>query len=188
MAQNFRGAVTLVVRTDTEPLALAPAIERIVRDLEPGLPLYNIRTMQQQLTGSPMGLMPFRFGATIAGVQGLLVLVLALAGIYGLVSLNVSRRTAEIGLRVALGARPWTIVLLVARQGVTLTGIGLLIGMPLAFAAAQPLGRLLYGVSPRDTLVYAGVALLTTAVTLLACYVPARRAARIDPMTALRCE
>jgi predicted permease len=188
LAQNFRGAVTLVVSTATEPLTLAPAIERIVREMEPDLPLYNVRTMEQQLANSPMGLMPLRFGATIAGVQGLLVLLLALAGIYGLVSFNVSRRTREIGVRVALGAGPWTIVKLVARRSLVLSGIGLAIGLPLAFVVAQPLGRLLYGVRPTDVAVYASLALAIAAITLLACWLPARRAAKVDPMVALRCE
>ena len=188
LAQNFRGAVTLVVSTATEPLALAPAIERIVRGIEPDLPLYNVRTMEQQLANSPMGLMPMRLGATIVGVQGLLVLVLALAGIYGLVSFNVSRRTREIGIRVTMGARPWTIAKLVARQSLVLAGVGLTIGLPLAFVVAQPLGRLLYGVSPADITVYASLAFVIAAITLLACWLPARRAAKVDPMVALRCE
>jgi predicted permease len=188
LAQNFRGGVTLVVRADGEPLALAPAIERIVRKMEPDLPLYNVRTMEQQVTASPLGLMPMRFGATIVGAQGLLVLMLALTGIYGLVSFNVSRRAREIGLRVALGARPWAIARLVTRQSLVLAGIGLAIGLPTAFVAMQPLGRLLYGVGPGDLFVYASVAFLIVAITLAACWLPARRATKVDPMTALRAE
>jgi len=188
LAQNFRGAVTLVVRTATEPSALAPAIERIMRDMEPALPLYNVRTMEQQLAGSPMGMLPIRFGATIVGAQGLLVLVLAVTGIYAMVSFNVSRRTREIGIRVALGARPWSIAALVARQSLVLSGIGLGIGLPLAFVVAQPLGGLLYGVSPTDIRAYAGLAFSMCAVTLLACWIPSRRATQVEPTKALRCE
>jgi predicted permease len=188
LAQNYRGGLTLVVRAEGDSLALAPAIERLVRQLEPGLPLYNVRTLEQQIATSPLGLMPIRFGAAVVGAQGLLVLLLALMGLYGLVSFNVVRRTREIGVRMALGARASDVVRLVVRQNAILATVGLLCGLPLAWAAVQPLGRLLYGVKPTDVGVFGGVALLILAITTFACWLPARRATRVDPMEALRAE
>jgi predicted permease len=188
LAQNFRGGVTVVVRTEVDPLALASAIGRIVREMEPDLPLFNIRTMEQQLKRSSMGLMPMRFGASFVGMQAVLVLVLTVMGLYGLVSFEVARRTREIAVRVALGAGYWDAVRLAIRHGLTLTLVGVVVGLPLAYIVVQPLGKLLYGASPQNVLVYTGVALLVGAVTLVACWLPARRAAKVDPMVALRCE
>jgi ABC-type antimicrobial peptide transport system permease subunit len=109
-------------------------------------------------------------------------------GLYGLVSFDVARRTREIAVRVALGAGYWDAVRLAIRHGLTLTLVGVVVGLPLAYIVVQPLGKLLYGASPQDVFVYAGVALLVGTVTLVACWLPARRAAKVDPMVALRCE
>ncbi len=188
LAQNFRGGVTLVIRTEGDALALAPAVEQIVRHMEPDLPLYHVRTMEQQIAGSPMGLMPIRLGVTIISAQGLLVLALALAGIYGLVSFNVARRTREIGLRMALGAGARDAARLVIRQSVTLTLLGLVVGLPLALLAVQPLRQLLYGVQVFDLVTFLSVAFGLVGVALIACWIPARRAAKVDPMVALRTE
>ena len=188
LAQNYRGGLTLVVRTGGDPLALAPAVEHLMRQLEPDLPLYNVRSLEQQIATSPFGLMPIRFGAAIVGTQGLLVLLLALMGLYGLVSFNVARRTREIGVRMALGASASDVVKLVVRQSAVLALIGLAIGIPLAFVAVQPLGHLLYGVKPADAAVFGGVTLLIMAITTIACWLPARRATRVNPTEALRAE
>lgn len=188
LAQNFRGGVTIVVRTDGDPLALAPSVERVVRELEPDLPVFNVRTMTQQVRRSPMGLMPLRFGTTIVAAQGLLALALALTGIYGLVTFAVARRTKEIGLRMALGATSITVMRLVAAQSVRLAVTGLLAGLPLALLAVRPLANVLVGVAPADPLVIAGVAFSIIAVALAACWLPARRATRVNPLDALRTE
>lgn len=188
LSQNFRGAMTLVVRAEGDPLALAPSIERLARELEPELPVFNVRTMEQQIGQSPMGLMPLRFGATMVGAQGVLALALALTGIYGLVSFQVGRRTREIGVRMALGATSANVVRVVAKQGVRLTLTGLVLGLPLAYFAIQPLRGLLYGASTTDALVFACVALLILAIALLASWLPAWRATRVNPIDALRAE
>ena len=188
LEQNFRAAMTLVVRTETEPLALAQPIERVVRKMEPELPLFGVRTMEQQITQSPQGLLPVRFGAAIIGLQGMMALALALGGIYGLVSFNVARRTREIGLRMALGASSTSVIRFVATRSVRLTLIGLALGLGLALLAMRPLGGLLYGVSPNDGLVFGGVTVLILAVAFVACWLPARRARRMNPVEALRAE
>jgi predicted permease len=188
LEQNFRGAMTLFVRTEGNPLALAPAVERVVRQLEPGLPLYNVRTMEQQISQSPMGLFAVRFGAAMVGLQGALALVLALSGIYGLVAFNVARRTREIGLRMALGANPARVLRLVATQSVRLTLVGLALGLAAATLLLRPLGQLLYGVAPNDVLVFASVTALILAIAFAACWLPARRATRTNPVDALRAE
>ena len=188
LAQNYRGNVTLVVRTERNPAQTSAAVERIVRQLDPALPLYNVRTMEQQMASSPLGLMPLRFGATIAGAQGVIALLLAALGIFGLVSFAVTRRTREIGIRMALGARSTDVLRLVTRQSFKLTLIGLACGLLLALGLTRALARLLYGVSPVDAVVFVGVGLLVSAITLLACWLPARRATRVNPVEALRAE
>ena len=188
LAQNYRGNLTLVVRTEGNPAPFGSAVERIVRQLDPDLPLYNVRTMEQQMASSPLGLMPLRMGATIAGAQGLVALLLAALGIFGLVSFAVTRRTREIGIRMALGARTADVLHLVTRQSFKLTFVGLACGLLLAFGLTRALAGILYGVSPTDAVVFAGVALLVSAITLLACWLPARRATRVNPVEALRSE
>jgi predicted permease len=188
LAQNYRGNVTLVVRTEGQPAQLSSAVERIVRQLDPDLPLYNVRSMEQQMASSPLGLMPLRMGATIAGAQGVIALLLAALGIYGLVSFAVTRRTREIGIRMALGARTADVLRLVTRQSFKLTLIGLACGLLLALGLTRALAGLLYGVSPTDAGVFVGVVLLVSAITLVACWVPARRATRVNPVEALRAE
>jgi predicted permease len=188
LAQNYRGQVTVTVRTEGPPLQLRSAVERIVHQLDPDLPLSGVRTMEQQIARSPLGLLPLRMGATIAGAQGLVALLLAGMGIFGLVSFAVTRRTREIGIRMALGARAVEVLRLVTRQSFKLTLIGLACGLPLAVAFTRALAGLLYGIGPFDPVVYVGVFLLVCAITLLAAWVPARRATRVNPIEALRAE
>jgi predicted permease len=188
LAQNYRGRATLVARTEGQPAQLSSAVERIVHQLDPDLPLYNVRTMEQQIASSPLGLMPLRMGAIIAGAQGLIALLLAALGIFGLVSFAVTRRTREIGIRMALGACTTDVLRLVTRQSFKLTFIGLACGLLLSVGLTRALTGILYGISPTDPVVFAGVVLLITAITLLACWLPARRATRVNPVEALRAE
>ena len=188
LAQHYSPSATLHVRTDGEPLALVPAIRQALADLDPNLPIYNVRTMEEHLRQSALALMPLRMAATLAGVQGLLGLGLAVMGIYGVVAFVVSQRTREIGIRMALGARRMDVLRLVVRDGWNLTLVGLGIGLALALLLALGLSRLLYGLNPMNLPVFAGVALVLAAVALLACYLPARRALRMDPVVALRAE
>jgi predicted permease len=188
IAQDPSANVTLAVRTMQSPPLLTRSIEQIVRRLDPGLPTRNVRTLEEQVERSPLGLMVFRFGTVIAATQGLLVLLLSVMGLYGLVSFAVARRTREIGIRLALGASARQVLVPVIRPSLILAGTGLLMGMLLAAAAALPLAGLLYGIRPHDVMVFGGVTLLIIAVTALAAWLPARRALRINPVDALRAE
>jgi len=188
LAQSYRGNATLIARTAGDPLQLAPAVERIVRQLDPDLPLHNVRTMEQQMVTSPLGLMPLRMGSMIAGTQGLIAMLLAALGIFGLISFAVTRRTKEIGIRMALGANAFNTIWQVTRQSFKLTLIGLACGLLTALGLTRALARLLYGVSPTDLSVFGGVVLLISAIAILACWLPARRATRINPLDALRTE
>jgi ABC-type antimicrobial peptide transport system permease subunit len=176
------------VWADTAPAALAPAVREVLRQMDPNLPIYNVRTMEEHLNDSAFAMMPLRFGAVLAGVQGLLGLLLAAMGLYGVVSYVVSQRTREIGVRMALGARSFDIIRLVVRDGLRLTLIGLAIGLLVSLGFTAILTKVLYGLTPAATPVFVAVVMLLAGVALLACYLPARRAAKVDPMHALRCE
>ena len=149
-------------------------------------PAYPIMmTMKQRLSNS---LLSQRMNMWLSGALGALALVLAAVGIYGVISFAVSQRTHEIGVRMALGAQEYNVLSIVVRQGMTLTMIGWSLGVILAVASTPIISSLLYGVTPMDPLASAGVSLVLIGVALLASYLPARRAARIDPMVALRDE
>jgi predicted permease len=188
LAQNYRGKATLAVRTMGDPLQLASAVQRTVRSLDPDLPLHDVRTMDQQIARSPMALMPLRMGSLFAGAQGLIALLLAALGIFGLVSFAVTRRTREIGIRMAMGARRIDVIRLVTLQSLELTFIGLVCGLLLTLGLTRVLARLLYGVSLTDITVFGGVVAVILAATGLACWLPAHRAASINPVETLRAE
>jgi ABC-type antimicrobial peptide transport system permease subunit len=189
MAQAYSTQVTLHVRTATgDPLALAPALQRIFRDLDPDLPVYNVRTMEEHLRSSAFAFLPLRMGAFLAGTQGLVGLLLAIMGIYGVVSYSVSRQTRDIGIRVALGARKFDVFRAVSRSGLRPALLGLALGLVASFGLTRLLAVLLYGINPVNVPVFTVVIFLMLGVSLLACWLPARRAARVDPVTALRQE
>ncbi len=188
LAQRHVSTVTLHVWADGAPGVLAPAVRGVLQQMDAHLPIYNVRTMEEHLNDSAFAMMPLRFGAVLAGVQGLLGLFLAAMGLYGVVSYVVSQRTREIGVRMALGARSFDILRLVVRDGLRLTLIGLAIGLLVALGFTAILAKVLYGLTPAATPVFAAVIVLLAGVASLACYLPARRAARVDPMVALRCE
>ena len=185
LLRDYNTTVTLVARTAGDPRTMINALRREVQALDPTLPLYDVKTLTEHMQ---VPLFPARTAATVLGSFGVLALVLAAIGIYGVMSYVVAGRTREIGVRMALGAQASDVLRLIVRQGMTLAIVGLACGLVAAFAAARLLTGLLYGVSPSDPLTFAGVALLLGAVALLACYVPARRATKIDPMVALRYE
>ena len=167
---------------------LAPQIEALRSELErldSTLPLYNVQTLSDHMS---VPLFPFRMAATVLGSFGILAIVLAAIGIYGVMSYVVAGRTREIGVRIALGAARRDVLLLIIKQGMTLAVIGLGIGLLTAFGVAQLLANLLFGISAVDPLTFAGVALLLALVAALACYVPARRATKVDPLVALHYE
>jgi predicted permease len=187
LAQKRMLPVTLQVRTAGEPERMAQGIIGLVKSLEPAMPLADALTMIEAV-GGPNGLLLFRLGAGLAGVIGILGLILATIGVYGVVSYMATQRTHEIGIRLALGALPTEILGMVLRQGVFVIAFGTVLGISAAFAIARLVGNFLIGVTATDPLTYAGVALMLGLVALAACYFPAWRATKVDPMTALRYE
>ncbi|HEX8179609.1 MAG TPA: ABC transporter permease [Pyrinomonadaceae bacterium] len=185
LLRDYSTNVSLVARTTADPQTVIAALRREVQALDPNLPLYNVETLTEHMS---VPLFPARMAAGVLGSFGVLALVLAAIGIYGVMAYVVAGRTREIGVRMALGARPRDVLRLIVRQGMMLALVGLGLGLGLAFVGARLLTSLLYGVSPADPLTFAAVALLLAAVAFIACYVPARRATKVDPMIALRYE
>ena len=185
--QYYRAVHVLQMRTAVPPETLIPAIEAQARELDPNLPLFDVMTMEKSLEGAN-GYFLFRMGAAFASVLGGLGLLLAVVGVYGVVSYNASRRTHEIGVRMALGARPLSIFGLVLRQAVVLVGAGVGIGLIAALGVTRLLSSLLVGVSSYDPLTYLAVSGILVGVAMVACYLPAYRATRVDPSVALRYE
>jgi predicted permease len=188
ITQNYTSPATVVVWTEPDPAAMLPAVRQVIKDLDPHLPIYNELTIEAHLRRSAFGLMPLRLGATFAGLQGLLGLLLAAMGVYGVVSYVASQRTREIGIRMALGAQRREIFRLVVRDGLRLTLIGVSLGLIAALGLRQILAQILYNLTPAAAPVIAAVTVLLAAVALFACYLPARRATKVDPLVALRHE
>ena len=184
-AQNYSALASLIVRTDGDPRGLISAVRREVAALDENLPPQDLQPLSATVS---LASWSARTGATVLGVFALLGLVLAALGIYGLMSYSVSRRTREIGLRMALGAQARDVIKLIFKQAMGLTLIGAVIGLLLAVAVTRLLASLLYGVTTTDPATFAGVVLFVIAVAMLACYLPARRATKVDPIKALRCE
>ncbi len=177
------GDMTLVVRTANDPASLTPALRKVVAEMDKELPLYDVGTMESLVARS---VARQRFSMTLVGVFAVLALLLSAVGIFSVMSLLVAQRTHEIGIRMALGARPGDILSMVVRQGVVLTLVGVGVGLAAAVALTRLMSGLLYEVSATDPVVYGGITALLVAVALLACYVPARRATKVDPLIALR--
>jgi predicted permease len=187
MAQGFDSRRILQIRSSIPTDSLILQVQQEIRVLDPTMPVVDMRTMQESLEGA-MGFFMFRLGASVAASIGMLGVVLAVVGVYGVVSYAVARRTQEIGIRMALGANPQQILRLIAGQGMKIVFGGVLAGLVGAWALTRMTAHLLLGISPSDPIVYMGVSILLSAVALLACGIPARRAAKLDPMAALRDE
>ncbi|HEV2666101.1 MAG TPA: ABC transporter permease, partial [Blastocatellia bacterium] len=179
------GAVFLVARTAGDPLDYVAAVRQQVYALEVKEPISHEMTMEQLLAQS---IASRRFQMSLFGAFAAMALVLAAVGVYGVFSYSVSRRTHEIGIRMALGARPLDVLLMVVRQGMTLTLVGVLIGLAAALGLTRVLKEFLFGLSATDPLTFMLIAALLMSVAFLACYLPARRATRVDPLVALRYE
>lgn len=180
-------ASSVVVRTTGDPMNLSNVIRAECRKVEPGMSIFFVRTMEQIAATSP-ATFARRYPAMLIGLFAIVALLLAAIGIYGVISYTISQQTHEIGIRIALGARPGNILSLVMKKGMGLTLLGVAIGLVASFVLTRWMADLLFGVSATDPLTFAGIALLLIAVALTACYVPALRAMKVDPMVALRYE
>jgi putative ABC transport system permease protein len=183
--RSFMAPRDLIVRTKADPAVIAAAVRQAVWKVDKDQPVSNVRTMDQVFAAA---ISQERFQTLMLGLFAALALVLACVGLYGVISYSVVQRTHEIGVRMALGAQPVDVLRLVIRQGLLLTFAGLGIGMVAGMFATRVLTDMLFGVTPRDPVTFIGVPVLLLLVALLACYVPARRATRIDPLIALRYE
>ena len=181
--RDYDTVATLVAHANGDPRSVIAALRHEFQTMDATLPLYDVKTLAEHMN---IPLFPARMAANVLGSFGILALILAAIGIYGVMSYVVAGRTREIGLRMALGAELRHVRQLIIGQGMTLALIGLGLGLLVVFGAARLLKALLYGVSPSDPLTFAGVSLLLAGIALLACFIPAQRAARVDPMVALR--
>jgi putative ABC transport system permease protein len=175
----------MVVRTTDDPSSLATAAQREARETDRGFFISQVRTMDDMLATA---FTQPRFNMILLGGFALLALALGAVGIYGVIAYTVSYRTREIGVRMALGAQSRDVLKLVVGEGMALAASGVVIGLLASVALTRLMKTMLFGVSATDPLTFGSIALLLTAVALLACYVPARRATKVDPMIALRCE
>ncbi|HSE96864.1 MAG TPA: FtsX-like permease family protein, partial [Blastocatellia bacterium] len=184
-AQMPLSTMTVVARTATEPHGLVNAARDVVQSLDQNAPVYSIRTAEEILgrsVASP------RFNALLLGLFASVALILTAVGLYGVIACSVSQSTHEIGIRVALGAQSSDVLKLIIGQGMFLTLVGIVIGLAAAYGLTQLMSSLLFGVGATDPWTFAGVAALLVGIALLACYLPARRATRVDPVVALRFE
>jgi putative ABC transport system permease protein len=176
---------TLVLRTDGDPVALIPAVRHLIQSLDPSVPVYGVKTLEEHVA---VMLSAARITTWLVGLFGMVALFLASLGLYGLISYAVLQRTREIGVRMALGARRGDVLRLVVGQGMKLILSGIALGLTAALLLTRLVAGLLFGISPVDPLTFAGIPLFLAGVALLACFLPARRASRVDPMIALRVE
>jgi putative ABC transport system permease protein len=177
--------MALLVRTDGEPGDAIASVRASMRALDPGVALYDVRTMREVRAYTTW---EQRFFGEAMGVFAAAALLLACLGVYGVLAHAVSRRAHEMGVRFALGARSADVVRLVVGEGAVLAGVGIALGLVLSAAVSRMLGGVLFGLSAADPWTFAGMAIVLLGVVLVASYLPARRAARVDPMTVLRCE
>ena len=178
-----RFSLSVAVRTSLSATTLEPQIRREIQAIDPDVPVFNVRTMNEVIDGS---LASRRFSAELVSVFAVVALLLASVGVYGLLAYMVGQSSHEIGVRMALGARRWDVLKLILSKGVLLAGVGIVAGVIVSAATASMMASLLYGVHPHDLRVFLTVPLLLFAVAVLASYLPARRATKVDPMVAIR--
>ena len=177
--------MTLVVRTEGDLGALPAAMRRELHAVDPTLPVFQIDSLSRNVAGQ---MARRRFAMVVVGLFSVVALILAIVGVYGAIAYVVAQRTGEFGVRLALGARPTDLMRLVLGQGFRLIALGIAIGAAGAYGAVRFIQSLLYQTPAHDPLVFAGIAALLAGVALLACWVPVRRAAKVDPIVALRVE
>ncbi len=185
MTQSYNSLTTLIVHTESNEKKMIASVRREIQQLDQALPVFQAKTMEEHLGFT---LFPARAAASLLSTFGLLALILAAVGIYGVMAYAVSQRTREIGIRMALGAKAGDVLKMILRQGLFLVLIGVFIGTSLSFVLTRLMTSLLYGISTTDTITFIGVPLILILVALLACFVPARRASKVDPIVALRYE
>jgi putative ABC transport system permease protein len=184
--QHARANLTMTVRTSvTDPASVVAALRRVVRELDPDLPVTQLRTMPEVVNRS---FWEQSFASWLLGLFSAIGIALAAVGIYSAMAYSVAQRTHELGIRMALGARRADVLKLVVRQGMGAVGLGMLVGLAANVGVLRLLASRLYGIGPLDLPTYAGAAFFILGVALAACYLPARRATRIDPVVALRYE
>jgi predicted permease len=183
--RDYNTGATLVGRTSADTASAIAAFRKELQALDSTLPIFNVTTLTEQMN---LPLFPYRMAAIVLGSFGVLAIVLAAIGIYGVMSYVVAGRTREIGVRVALGAARRDVLVLMIKQGMSLALLGLGFGLLGAFGIAQLIVKLLFGVNPADPITFVGVSLLLALVAALACYFPARRATKVDPLVELRYE
>ena len=183
LSQYYRPDLVVLVRTTGAPSGALAAVQAQVRGLDAAVPLFDVRTMEEHLQFSVF--VP-RMASTLLGLFGMLALVLAVVGLYGVIAYTVAQRTREIGIRMALGAARGTVVRMILRQALVLTAVGVAIGLGLAMLAGGLLSGQLIGVSPNDPVSFVVTVVTLTLVALVASVIPARRAASLDPLAALR--
>ena len=177
--------MTMLLKTETDPRSIVSAVQSEVKAMDKDLPAYGIKTLDEYLSAS---VSRPRFNTLLLAIFAGLALILTAVGLYGVMNYSVTQRTHEIGIRVALGAQQQDVLKMVVRQGMTLTAIGIGAGLAGAYFLTQLLASLLFGVSATDPLTFIAISIILAGVALGACYVPARRATRVDPMIALRYE
>jgi putative ABC transport system permease protein len=187
LAQSFNSMRALEIRTSLPPDSLILPVQETIKSLDPGLPVFSLRTMTDSLQGAN-GFLVFRMGALLASCIGVMGLTLAVVGVYGVVAFAATQRTREIGIRIALGASREQIVKLVLRQGIWVVSVGAALGLLATWSIGHAIANLLVGVSATDPMTFLLATCFLLAVAVYACYVPARRATRVDPMVALRYE
>jgi putative ABC transport system permease protein len=183
--ERHRRFMQIAVRTEKDPMSIVADVRREVANIDAELPLYNIKTMEERLGFS---LAAPRFNTLLMGIFALVALVLAAVGLYGVMAYAVVQRTHEIGIRMALGASRRDVLIFILRQGMALVLVGVAVGLVAASLLTKMLSSLLYEVSPTDPATFIGISVLLIVVAFFACYLPARRATRVEPLVALRYE
>ena len=177
--------MTIVLRTNAEPAAMVASVRNEVRNMDRDQPIFNVKTMEDMLHDS---VAQPRFRTLLFAIFAGLAVVLAATGLYGVIAYSVNQRINELGVRMALGARKSDVLKLIVGQGAQLAGIGIVIGLILAFAVMRVISKLLFGVEATDPATFAGTSALILVVALAASYIPALKAMKVDPVIALRCE